>query len=39
MEITKHPSIANRSYEDYDPIIKWRREEGRDTLEVHLPGI
>ncbi|KAG4938181.1 hypothetical protein GLYMA_16G038600v4 [Glycine max] len=35
MEITKH---ANRSYEDFDPLFMWRREEGRDTLELHLPG-
>lgn len=38
MDQTKHPSVTNRSYEDFDPICKWRREESRDTLEVHLPG-
>ncbi|KAL9331388.1 hypothetical protein ACSQ67_000998 [Phaseolus vulgaris] len=38
MEIPKH-AHANRSYEDFDPLFVWRREEGRDTLELHLPGI
>ncbi|KAI4350332.1 hypothetical protein L6164_004798 [Bauhinia variegata] len=28
----------NRSYEDFDPVCKWRGDEARDTLEVHLPG-
>ncbi|KAI4348470.1 hypothetical protein L6164_009193 [Bauhinia variegata] len=28
----------SRFYEDFDPVCKWRRDEGRDTLEVHLPG-
>ncbi|XP_014491219.1 inactive protein RESTRICTED TEV MOVEMENT 2 [Vigna radiata var. radiata] len=37
MEIPKH-AHANRSYEDFDPLFMWRREEGRDTLELHLPG-
>ncbi|KHN34675.1 hypothetical protein glysoja_011228 [Glycine soja] len=36
MEISKH---TNRSYEDFDPLFMWRREEGRDTLELHLPGM
>ncbi|XP_028790494.1 inactive protein RESTRICTED TEV MOVEMENT 2-like [Neltuma alba] len=36
---TRYPSMAGRrSYEDFDPLCKWRREEGRDILEVHLPG-
>ncbi|RDX91674.1 Inactive protein RESTRICTED TEV MOVEMENT 2, partial [Mucuna pruriens] len=39
MEITKHAHAANRSYEDFDPLFMWRREEGRDTLELHLPGM
>jgi len=38
MEIPKH-AHANRSYEDFDPLFVWRREEGRDTLELHLPGM
>ncbi|KAK7377849.1 hypothetical protein VNO80_03282 [Phaseolus coccineus] len=37
MEIPKH-AHTNRSYEDFDPLFVWRREEGRDTLELHLPG-
>lgn len=36
MEISKH---TNRSYEDFDPLFMWRREEARDTLELHLPGM
>ncbi|CAJ2672059.1 inactive protein RESTRICTED TEV MOVEMENT 2-like [Trifolium pratense] len=28
----------NRTYEDFDPIYKWRREQGSDTVELHLPG-
>ncbi|XP_061343298.1 inactive protein RESTRICTED TEV MOVEMENT 2-like [Gastrolobium bilobum] len=35
---TKHAHIANRSYEDYDPVYNWRTEENRDTVELHLPG-
>ncbi|KAK4272342.1 hypothetical protein QN277_020910 [Acacia crassicarpa] len=39
METTRFSPTANgRSYEDFDPLCKWRREEGRDILEVHLPG-
>lgn len=36
----RYSSVSdNRSYEDFDPICKWRTEEGRDILEVHLPGL
>ncbi|XP_054804404.1 inactive protein RESTRICTED TEV MOVEMENT 2-like [Prosopis cineraria] len=36
---TRYPFMAgHRSYEDFDPLCKWSREEGRDILEVHLPG-
>ncbi|WJX83055.1 hypothetical protein P8452_65745 [Trifolium repens] len=28
----------NRTYEDFDPLFKWRREQGSDTIELHLPG-
>ncbi|TKY62879.1 Inactive protein RESTRICTED TEV MOVEMENT 2 [Spatholobus suberectus] len=38
MEITKHTHAANRSYEDFDPLFVWRKEESRDTLELHLAG-
>lgn len=27
-----------RVYEDFDPYCKWRKEEERDTIEVHLQG-
>ena len=30
---------TTRSYEDIDPVFKWRRDEGRDTIELHLPGM
>ncbi|XWS57877.1 hypothetical protein CRYUN_Cryun09bG0211000 [Craigia yunnanensis] len=26
------------SYEDFEPLCKWKREQSNDTLEVHLPG-
>ncbi|XP_021283146.1 inactive protein RESTRICTED TEV MOVEMENT 2-like [Herrania umbratica] len=26
------------TYEDFEPLCKWRREQKSDTLEVHLPG-
>ncbi|KAJ7976411.1 inactive protein RESTRICTED TEV MOVEMENT 2-like [Quillaja saponaria] len=26
------------SFEDFEPLCKWIKEEGHDTLEVHLPG-
>ncbi|XVE62549.1 hypothetical protein DITRI_Ditri06bG0126700 [Diplodiscus trichospermus] len=26
------------SYEDFEPLSKWRRGQKSDTLEVHLPG-
>ncbi|XWS42704.1 hypothetical protein CRYUN_Cryun16bG0037000 [Craigia yunnanensis] len=26
------------SYEDFEPLCKWKREQNSDTLEVHLPG-
>jgi hypothetical protein len=29
----------NRTYEDFDPLFKWRREQGSDTIELHLPGM
>ncbi|XP_020210661.1 inactive protein RESTRICTED TEV MOVEMENT 2 [Cajanus cajan] len=38
MEFSKHANAADRSYEDFDPLFVWRREEARDTLELHLPG-
>ncbi|KAI9120704.1 hypothetical protein K1719_007737 [Acacia pycnantha] len=39
MEATRSSPTANyRSYEDFDPLCKWSRKEGRDILEVHLPG-
>ncbi|XP_057437742.1 inactive protein RESTRICTED TEV MOVEMENT 2-like [Lotus japonicus] len=28
----------NRTYEDFDPVFKWRREETRDTIELYLPA-
>lgn len=31
-------AYKQRSYEDFDPIFKWRREQDRDTVELHLPG-
>ncbi|XP_058740099.1 inactive protein RESTRICTED TEV MOVEMENT 2-like [Vicia villosa] len=34
---SKH-AYKQRSYEDFDPIFKWRRELDRDTVELHLPG-
>ncbi|KAL2320487.1 hypothetical protein Fmac_029456 [Flemingia macrophylla] len=39
MEIAKHTHAANRTYEDFDPLFVWRREEARDILELHLPGM
>ncbi|XP_027351101.1 inactive protein RESTRICTED TEV MOVEMENT 2-like [Abrus precatorius] len=35
---SKHSHTPNRSYEDFDPLFTWHREEARDTLELHLPG-
>ncbi|OMO62644.1 hypothetical protein COLO4_32969 [Corchorus olitorius] len=26
------------TYEDFEPLCKWQREQNSDTLEVHLPG-
>ncbi|AES80880.1 putative HSP20-like chaperone [Medicago truncatula] len=34
----EHKHAHNRSYEDFDPVFKWRREQDRDTIELHLPG-
>ncbi|KAK7336276.1 hypothetical protein VNO77_16812 [Canavalia gladiata] len=35
---SKHAYSAKRSYEDFDPLFTWHKEETRDTLELHLPG-
>lgn len=26
------------TYEEFEPLCKWQREEGRDTLVLHLQG-
>jgi hypothetical protein len=31
-------SNVKPSYEDFEPYCKWRIEEGKDTIEVHLHG-
>ncbi|OVA16452.1 Alpha crystallin/Hsp20 domain [Macleaya cordata] len=35
---TKFQSNFTRSYEDFQPAFNWVREEGLDTLVLHLPG-
>nr|XP_010908180.1 uncharacterized protein LOC105034648 [Elaeis guineensis] len=37
MDNKKSP-VPSPSYEDFDPAFEWSREEGSDTLRVHLPG-
>ncbi|EHA8587219.1 inactive protein RESTRICTED TEV MOVEMENT 2-like [Cocos nucifera] len=37
MDSKKSPG-PTPSYEDFDPDFEWSREEGSDTLRVHLPG-
>ena len=27
------------SYDDFEPFCKWKREEGQETVVVHVPGI
>ncbi|CAL0322806.1 unnamed protein product [Lupinus luteus] len=34
----KSAPIDNQSYEDFDPVCKWRKEDGCDTIILHLPG-
>ncbi|EEF36702.1 uncharacterized protein LOC8282385 [Ricinus communis] len=31
-------TAVNTLYEDFEPFCKWQRDQGRDTLEVHLQG-
>ncbi|XVF06634.1 hypothetical protein REPUB_Repub06bG0066700 [Reevesia pubescens] len=32
------PAPMEISYEDFEPLCKWKREQKSDTLEAHLPG-
>ncbi|MCL7051802.1 hypothetical protein MKW94_000633 [Papaver nudicaule] len=34
----KFQANFTRSYEDFEPVFNWVREEGLDTLVLHLPG-
>ncbi|XP_043717959.1 inactive protein RESTRICTED TEV MOVEMENT 2-like [Telopea speciosissima] len=35
---TKANSTQRRSYEEFQPSLDWKREEGHDTLVIPLPG-
>ncbi|KAF8109806.1 hypothetical protein N665_0091s0035 [Sinapis alba] len=38
MERKSDNAIANRIYDEFDPIFNWKTEQGFETLTIYLPG-